>query len=107
MVFKDAIRTFVRNYGTGSLFKRSPLFFSFLSLIAFYETLEFEAPAIVSLIKAVALNTSSFKEMWMSHLKIQTIRKISDEKLEKSMLPYPSELYFLKLKLSRGHARAT
>lgn len=99
VLFEDTIRTFIRNYGTESLFKRSPLFFSFLSLMAFYETLVFKVPAMGSLVKAIVLNISSFKEVWLGHLKIQAMRKISDKEIEKSMLPYPSELFFLKLKL--------
>jgi len=102
VVSKDAIRTFIRNYGTESFFKRSPLFFSFLSVIAFYETLEFKVPAMVSLVKAIVLNISSFKEVWLGHLKIQAMRKVSDKEIEQSMLPYPSELFFIRLKLLKG-----
>lgn len=103
--FKDAIRTVIENYSGERFLRRSPLFFAFLLLIAVYESLKFKTPCIFSLIKAVAWNTSLFKDTWNEHLKVQAIRKISDDAVENCMLPYPSELYFLKLKLRKiiGH----
>ncbi len=99
VVFKDALRTFLRNYSTKSLFKRFPLFLSFLLLLSLLQTIVFKAPAVFSLIRAVVLNLCSFKSTWYSHLMIQSTRKISDKNLEMSMLPYPSELFFFRLKV--------
>jgi GT2 family glycosyltransferase len=100
VVSKDTIRTVIENYSSERFFRRSPLFFTFMLLLAIYDSLKFQTPCIFSLAKAVVWNISLFKDTWTKHLRVQAMRKISDKEIEKSMLPYPSELYFLKLKLS-------
>ena len=99
VIFKDVIRTFIKNYSGRRFFRRSPLFFGFLSLVALYESMKFRAPCVFSLMKAIVWNTAFLKDSWTEHLKVQASRKISDDEIENAMLPYPAELYFLRLKL--------
>jgi GT2 family glycosyltransferase len=101
-VLRDAIRTYIKNYNGGRLFKRFPLFFFFLLLKSVYESLEFNSPLVLSLMKATVWNILNLKDSWNEHLKVQSIRKVFDDAIENSMLPYPAELYFLRLKLRKA-----
>ncbi len=105
IVFRDKLRTFIKNYGLARLFLRTPilLFVDFLNSV--YKSMKTHSPVIYSLPKAVLWNLYNLRDTWKEHIKIQAKRRLRDSRIENSMLPYPAELYFLKLKLREkiGH----
>ncbi|MEM3709052.1 MAG: glycosyltransferase family 2 protein [Nitrososphaerales archaeon] len=97
VVFKDQLRTFIKNYGLAHLFLRIPilLFIDFLnSIYAFIKT---GSPVIYALLRAILWNLYDLRGIWKDHIKTQTKRRIQDGEIENYMLPYPAELYFFRL----------
>lgn len=99
IVFKDQLRTFIKNYGLPRLFLRAPIliFIDFLNSV--YTSIKTRSPVIYSLFKATLWNLYNLRKTWKEHVKTQAIRTVPDRTMENAMLPYPAELYFLKLKL--------
>ena len=94
-LYKDKLRTFVKNYSTLFLLKRIGMFI-FLGLLgtAVYYSVFYKKPIVYSLIKAVFSFLKNFRDTWMEHVKVQTMRNVSDNEIERHMLPYPAEIYF-------------
>lgn len=99
VVFRDKLRTYIKNYGLAHLFLRISilLFTDFLNSI--YMSIKSGSPIIYSLIRAILWNLYNLRDVWKDHIETQTKRSIQDSEIEKYMLPYPAELYFFKLKL--------
>jgi len=105
VVFKDQLRTFIKNYGLTYLLLRTPilLFVDFLNSV--YKSMKTRSPVIYSLPKAILWNLYNLRDTWKEHIKMQAKRRVPDDRIENFMLPYPAELYFLRLKLGERIGR--
>jgi GT2 family glycosyltransferase len=101
----DTMMTIIKNYSLKTLTKRLPLYLLSSMLFSLYNSIRFKEPVILGWIKAFIWNLKNLGDTYKKHMKIQAIRKVPDNVIEKYMLPYPAEIYFLKLKLSKtiGH----
>jgi len=99
IVFKDKLHAFIKNYELRSLFVRVPILIFIDFLYSVYMSIRTNSLVIYSLPKAVFWNLYNLKNTWKEHIKMQAKRKVADGEIENYMLPYPAELYFLKLKL--------
>lgn len=99
VVIRDKLHTFLKNYAVHSLFLRIPflIFIDFLN--ALYVSIQEQSLVIHSLPKAIFWNMCNLKKTWKDHIEIQAKRIVSDDTIEKAMLPYPAEIYFFKLGL--------
>jgi GT2 family glycosyltransferase len=97
--YHDTIMTIIKNYSLETLIKRLPLYLFTSMLFSLYESIKFKEPVILGWIKAFFWNLKNLRDTYKKHMKIQAIRKVPDSIVEKYMLPYPAELFFLKLKL--------
>jgi len=101
VVFRDAVRTFIKNYALSSLFFRIPILMLIDAINSFYVSIQSRSMIIHSLAKAVFWNLINLKSTWKEHVKTQVNRRVTDGEIESYMLSYPAELYFFKLKLLR------
>lgn len=100
-IYKDHIRTFIKNYSLTSIFKRGVIFLLISFVESIYLTLTQRQPIIYSFLKGLVWNILNFNDTWREHLLVQKLRKVSDDEIENYMLPYPAELYFWRLKIRR------
>jgi GT2 family glycosyltransferase len=104
-VYSDDIRTFIKNYSLPFIFKRSLIFFLIKFIESIYYTLALRQPIIYSFFKGIIWNVLNFSDTWREHLTVQKLRRVSDDEIEEYMLPYPAELYFWRLKISKWRNR--
>ncbi len=99
VVSRDKLQTFIKNYGFYRLCLRVPVlvFVDFFDYC--YISTRSHLPVVYSLPKAILWNLSNFRDTWKKHVQMQTKRKVSDNIIESYMLPYPEELYFLRIRL--------
>ena len=103
--YHDTMMTIIKNYSLITLVKRLPLYLFSSMLFSLYESIKFKEPVILGWIKAFIWNLKNLRDTYKKHMKIQAIRKVPESIVEKYMLPYPAELYFLKLKLRQRIGR--
>jgi len=103
--YNDEVRTFIKNYSITFIFKRFLIFFLIKFIESIYYTLILRQPIIYSFFRGIIWNALNFSDTWREHLVVQKLRRVSDEKIEEYMLPYPAELYFWRLKISKWRNR--
>jgi len=99
-LYEDNLRTFIKNYSELFLFKRIVIFILFLLGRAIYCSIPYRKPMVYSLTKAFFTSLKDFRGIWLEHLKVQSTRRVSDDEIERHMLPYPAEIYFWRKRLN-------
>jgi len=97
--YHDTIMAIIKNYSFKTLIKRLPLYLIASMLFSLFESFMLKEPVIFGWIRAIIWNLINLRDTYKKRMRIQAIRKVPDDVIEKDMLPYPAELYFLKLKL--------
>lgn len=100
MHFHDNFLAMFKNYSFKRLMKRFPIYFITSIFTSLFRSIQIRKPVVWGLARALIWNFINLRGTLVDHYKIDRIRKISDDDIESFMLPYPNELYYLKLKLS-------
>jgi hypothetical protein len=98
-IFREKLRILIKNYGSENLLKRLLMWYVVSFAYAMYLSLRNRKPHIFSWAKALRWNAVNLKGTYSLRQKVQHLRNISDSKIEKYMLPYPSEMYELRRRL--------
>ena len=99
VVFKDLLQSYTKNYDFAFLIRRVPIFIYIGFIESLYLSIEYRSPVVYGMLKGLFWNIFNLADTWRKHVKIQLIRTTPDSSIENAMLPYPSELYFIKQKL--------
>jgi len=89
---KNRIQMLLKNYSLGSLVKVAPVvLLEYLGYILHW-LVKGNYQYFSEIIGAILWSLANFPDIWKKHLKVQRMRTISDEKLQRRMMPYCGDL---------------
>ncbi len=89
LVYRNTLRTLIKNYSVQTLFRVLPISFTlmFLESVALVFTVK-DPYVSLTTFKALLWNINNFKDTWILHRHIQSTRVINDDKIQEIMAPF-------------------